>query len=760
MTLSRARISRTNPNLDIADVILQGDGADDIQTDIPISHPYVGRGWGIRAGVETDSLILIDEDTKGSYKILGYLADSKFFKDGAENLTLPALYQAQTKYKVLKEGEIALQSKENSLVFLDYKGGINLSTSDGNSFSINKTTDSINLSSQNFKIQTEASLLRNGIVKRDLRTEEEKVEDLILDSLVLLQDDGDERLDLVGADPSHRVKDDFLTLQGVFDPSDAEPLILKIPGLKDVKKANLIVDNIKNPALTEYRIETNEFSDGINSLNLVNDQDIQKEGRLPLNLASRFVLGTVVNENGTIARFDYVFGSGDGKAHKEIWKLPSVNETHKSADFKVDLRKSIQDPTTLGSSEEWRVQSLDQFNAAIAYQLVLNTRGADHQGKIPSSTSIGSIWSFQVDKEGLTKWNIPASTSLKEPFRNGRSLLWNLDGSLTQSIGKENNSELPNITGKSWKEIPESAVKFVNTLEGRESRSLTLDLEGSEEKRVGMDSAGQSTMIQADGALAFYYGKFLKAEPSITKSPNSKLESPSKSGTREGVSIAGRTAGSVELDLGVDDTTNLQSLSVVTAGVSNLSLGKDEAKESLKVDASGSIRFQVAGGHKLELITANNQTFNDGIILTHGTGSLIQIDKNGVITIRNSEANSNIIMSAEGDITAINTSGKISLGMDGTIGLGSAEAGIDISPTLGVVLRTRGGSFTLAPSGKVDIAANSGCTVTGTFFHANTTSTLLSPGAATSPFTVAAAGPGLIDVLDGTAIAGFPSIKA
>lgn len=760
MVLSRARISRINPNLDIVDVILQGDGADDVQTDVPLSQPYAGRGWGIRAGIETDSLIIIDQDSRGSYKILGYLGDSKFFKDGAENLTLPRIYQLQTKYKVLKEGEIVLQSKENSQVFLDYKGGIKLSTSDGNSLAINKATDSVYLTSQNVKIQTEASLLRNGLVKRDLRTEEEKIEDLVLDSLVLLENDNDERLDLVGADPSHKLKDDFITLQGVFDPTDSEPLILKIPGLKDIKKASLIVDNVKNPALAEYRLEVNEFSDGVSSLNLVSDEDLQKEGRLPLNLAARQTFGTLVNENGTLARFDYIFGSGEGKAHKEIWKLPSINETHRSVDFRVDLKKSIQDSSRLGSSEEWRIQSLDQFNAAIGYQLLLNTRGADHQGKIPSSTSIGSLWSFQVDKEGLTKWNIPASTSLKEPFRNGRSLLWNLDGSLTQSIGKENNQELPNITGKSWDQVPESVVKFVNVLPGRESRSLTLDLEGSEERRLGMDSAGQSSMLQADGALAFYYGKFLAGEPSITKSPSSKLESPSKSGTREGVSIAGRTAGSVELDLGVDDTTNLQSLSLVTAGVSNLSLGKDEVKDSLNLDAAGNVRIKVAGGHKLELLTASNQSFSDGIILTHGTGSLIQIDKNGVITIRNSEANSNIIMSAEGDITAINTSGKISLAMDGTIGLGSAQAGIDISPTLGVVLRTAGGSFTLSPTGKVDVAATGGCTVTGTFFHANTTATLLSPGAASSPFTVAAAGPGMIDVLDGTSIAGFSTVKA
>jgi hypothetical protein len=102
----------------------------------------------------------------------------------------------------------------------------------------------------------------------------------------------------------------------------------------------------------------------------------------------------------------------------------------------------------------------------------------------------------------------------------------------------------------------------------------------------------------------------------------------------------------------------------------------------------------------------------------------------------------------------------MTLGIDGSVSLGGPLAGIDISPTAGVIMRTVGGSISLNPAGKVEIAANLGCTITGPFSHLNTTGIALGAGAATSPYFVAASGPGFIDPLTGHATGGFPAIKA
>lgn len=188
-------------------------------------------------------------------------------------------------------------------------------------------------------------------------------------------------------------------------------------------------------------------------------------------------------------------------------------------------------------------------------------------------------------------------------------------------------------------------------------------------------------------------------------------------------------------------------------------------KDSLKIEASGNIKMKVAnGGHKFEMTAFDSPGFRNGIKLQHGglSSSLFQIDANGTIMLRNSLINSNIIMSPLGAITIMNLAGKISLGVDGSIGLGGAAAGIDISPLGGVVIRTAGGSMSLDPIGKIEMACNAGLTITGSFAHMNTTATLIGAGAATSNLFVAAIEPGKsLDPLTGNlcSVSGFSTIK-
>jgi len=282
---------------------------------------------------------------------------------------------------------------------------------------------------------------------------------------------------------------------------------------------------------------------------------------------------------------------------------------------------------------------------------------------------------------------------------------------------------------------------------------------------MGADFAGQSLMVQADGGHSFYYGKYKHTENSVvSKISTVGLESPSKSGIRLGTSISGRTEGSVELDIGANESNNLQSVALNASGMMSITIGQDKVKDSLILNTAGNIKLKVNnGGHKFEMLSASSPgAFKNAIVLQHGglTQSVIQIDANGVITLRNAAFNTNIMISAKGDVNLITPGGKISLGLDGSVGIGGALAGIDISPTAGVILRTAGGSISLNTLGKVEVAANTGFTVTGPFAHLNTTGVLLSPGAALSPFNVAAAGPGFLDPLTGDFTGGFSTIKA
>lgn len=725
---------------------------------INMTQPYVGRGWGIRVGVEPDSTVLLQDDDSGESYVLGYIPDKKFFKTVA--LEEDAAARNAPKFKELQDGEIAIQSIANSILFLNQLGNISLETAEGAGLFINRSTDTINqLSVSNIQM-SEGAIVTSGPVRRDTRTAKEQEEDIFLSSAVGFDFDRQELTDIIGVNPTHSLSTDVDSIKATFDPETGETPLSKIPVLKDLPFVQKIVSKIKNPALTEYTIDVNEFSDGVASLNIGTlSPDQKKAGFLPPNFASRLALGTVVDEVGRISRFDYSFSSPKG--HGDIWKN-NENSKQESVDYKIDPKKSVRTVESLGDSSHWVVNDVSRFNTAIAFQLILNTRGADHKGKVAGAQP-GSIWSFQVDKEGMTKWNVPAATNLGglEQARKGRSLLWNLDGSITQSVGMEDSQDLEKITGKGKKS------GFVNTLTPRRNRSWTADFEGNIEWRLGKDTIGQSMMIEADGGLAFYYGKYSANEPSVAaESGTSGLDSPSISGKRVGTSISGVTEGSVEFNIGVNSAQTAQSVALVTSGVMQIALGQDKTNTSLKVDAAGSVAFKVLnGGHKIELLSNQAKgAFKDGIRIQHGgpNQSVIQIDSKGVITLRNSLANSNIIMSANGDINLINITGtKISLAADGTVSLGSGLAGIDISPTSGVVLRTPGGSISLNSAGKVEIAANLGFSVTGLQAHLNTTGVLFGPGAATSPYRVAVTGGGLgMDPLTGHSESGFSLIGA
>lgn len=757
MSIRKAKVSFVNHVTGVGTLSPIGVRAATIPN-VNMTQPYAGRGWGIRVGIEPQTTVLIQDDDSGESHVIGYIPEKKFFKTNV--IEEDAAARNAPKFKELLDGEIALQSIANSVLFFDQLGNISLESAEGSGFYIHRSTDTVNqLSVSNIQI-TEAAVVTSGPVRRDTRTTKEKEQDVFLSSSIGYDFDRLEFTDIIGVDPEYLLSTDTDSMKASFDPETGESPLSRIAGLKDFPFTKKIVSKIKNPAITEYTVEVNEFSDGIASLNMGSlTPDQKKAGFLPPNFAARLALGTVVDEVGRISRFDYSFSSAKG--HGDLWKN-NANSKQESVDFKIDSKKSVRTAESLGADSHWVVSNAARFNTAIAFQLILNTRGADNKGKIPGAQP-GSLWSFQVDKEGMTKWNIPAATNLNglEQSRKGRSLLWNLDGSITQSVGIEDSQDLEKITGKG------KDSKFVNTLTPRRGRSWTADFEGNIEWRLGKDTIGQSMMMEADGGLAFYYGKYTANEPSVAAdSGTSGLDSPSVSGKRVGSSISGVTEGSVEFKIGTNSAQTAQSVALVTSGLMRIALGQDKTNTSLKIDSAGSMTFKVVnGGHKIELLSNQaKDAFKDGIRIQHGgpNQSLIQIDAKGVITLRNSLANSNIIMSANGDINLINITGtKISLAADGTIGIGSGLAGIDISPSSGVVLRTPGGSISLNPAGKVEIAANLGFSVTGLQAHLNTTGVLFGPGAASSPYRVAVTGGGLgMDPLTGHSESGFSLIGA
>ena len=120
MNIRKATISRINHLTGIADIVFHTDSRNSqLRSDLQLTQPYAGRGWGIRSGVESSSICIVAEDADHKPYIVGYLTDDSFHRDGAEaDLNdLSESFQIEPKFKTLREGEIALQSKANSNVF-------------------------------------------------------------------------------------------------------------------------------------------------------------------------------------------------------------------------------------------------------------------------------------------------------------------------------------------------------------------------------------------------------------------------------------------------------------------------------------------------------------------------------------------------------------------------------------------------------------------------------------------------------------------
>lgn len=750
MEIRRAKIKNINKSDNTATIEYTA-GYDIVVKNVKLPMPYAGQGYGIHVGYDVDDIVLVGEDLNKEVYILCTLQDDRLlpiltYKDVEQ---LDVIYNNKPRYYPIDTGEILLQCKELSNILLDKYGSITLQTPSSSLISIDNINELILISSLNQIINSESGVINFGLIRRDIRTKQEKLEDFVTDNIISNNPESFLKKYIIGVDPKYFNGEHY----GLFDlDSDIPPFIKnKVNGLYNIPNSDKIIDNIKNPALNELSILINEFSDGVNLINKEFDYTNKRRGYLDPNLMAKFILGTVVDEKGRIPRFDYVFGDfeqnkkrkGIGKGHGRIWILPGINENNNSVDFKYDKDRNVNSKDIeLNDTHRWEVTDISKFNASIGLELVLNTRGADNNGVVVDDKNIGSKYYIGIDKEGLTKINIPAATSLNEKYRSGRSLLFNSDGSITLSIGKEygrdfneksvvvgyydkNYSEFYNKNAKyaSRQENNNKNDIFLNYNRDRENHSITADLEGAVELRVGKKSTGESIMLECDGGFSFYLGKLNNEGNSVAIPDDILLSKPNKNSKRKGYSLQGRLDGALELDIGKSDGD--QSISLNASSVAKLSINQDNIGNSLNIDASGSVSIDVkSGGHRFLIASSSlkNQLANS-IVLQHGgpTKSIIMIDPSGKIILRNSVANSQIIIDNNGNITMINSTGaNVNITSTGIIECNNGLSRFRLDPTNGVTLSAGSNLFQVSLSGNIDIITSGAVNISASSINLNT----------------------------------------
>jgi len=258
------------------------DSVSDSRKSIPISHPYVGRGWGVRVGIEPGTVVAIGFGEGETPFVIGYWTNSAFETDDPE--TQPEIREDEFPFRRIREGEIILQSKLDSVIALNELGDVVLETADGNVIEIDNETDTILQKSAQNRVITEAGETIVGMVKRDRRTEKQKKEDALISTLTVLGSDLDLYSDIIGGDN--------LNEGSSFHPTD-------------------------NRALTEYHSRILEYADSCLDADLYESYETPRRDEFGFlmtkmgtnkysseNELIEIYMGTKVNDKGRIVGFD------------------------------------------------------------------------------------------------------------------------------------------------------------------------------------------------------------------------------------------------------------------------------------------------------------------------------------------------------------------------------------------------------------------------------------------------------------------------
>lgn len=497
---------------------------------IPYPLPYAGKGWGILVGPEEGSMVAVGYDRQNRPWILSYRPIVAYFNSDVEGI--PFIGVNDFPYRRPEAGEVVLQSKSNSAVELNKRGDVRLETVDGTYFELNKELETIIQQSVDTLTVSEAGVVKTGLVRRDIREESEREADALFGNTFGINTAEILFSNVIGKDPQYEQQEaEKGSAKGLYDPSDLR---------------EGIEVTTRNPALVESHFELEEYADSNVGIDEIQLTDAQKSiGKMQVNRLMDIKTGTIVNELGKILRFDYNFGKGN-QGHGDIYKA--------SKDFFFNKINTLRSSVVSEDYEKF-ISELAKINAGIMFQLLMHTKGADFQGSLESETFRGALWSLLVDKEGLTKLEIPAATNLGdeagEPGRAGKSLLANLNGSMTLGLGKEK-SEDTSVNNVLNSEVAHST-------KGRKDRSLTIDAEGNVEMLIGADEEKkQSIMFATDGSIEAKIGKDTDNEQSIRVTTEGGIfvtvNAADASGDAINLNVTGNATVKVDGDTKIDTT--------------------------------------------------------------------------------------------------------------------------------------------------------------------------------------------------------------
>lgn len=355
----------------------------------PIPHLYAGHGGGVLIGPEKDTMVIVASGPGEKWYIVGFVPDLTFFGDldNAANIRYN-----ESPYPRLGQGEVALKGRTGQTITLTNDGNLSLDAnigSKGASLELSPFSGGLFVRTDNIYRFTEAGREVEGVVKRDINDVENIT---LLGGMDFLAGEAyDELLTMIGRSPVDEVH---------------------------ARTAILSKETVRNPALIEKREIIYEYADSfgvkgfdkeIDSMKKVDPQNLQvsienlqvdpttREHRrsdvLDLNLRNynhliERIQGTVVDIYGNILDIN-----------RNIIKVPSVEGF-----------------STIGDNRDLAHLRLmyDYLRRSIKYHFEINSRkplsATEPSAQITGIGKDHSRFSIDIDAEGFTKINIPASS--------------------------------------------------------------------------------------------------------------------------------------------------------------------------------------------------------------------------------------------------------------------------------------------------------------------------------------------------------------
>ena len=634
----------------------------------PIPHPYAGRGGGIFVGFEKDVRVLVAMAPSEQPYIIGIVPDRSLYfqQDGVPNAPLFG-----TEYPEVERGEIRFSGPTGSRIDLLSDGNIAIDAGIGNDaadIELSNITGSLFIRTNNICQFTEAGRHIESVIRRDLNEEED-------------QDDTDTF--------------DFLTGE-VYDS------ILSDIGRSPIDEVQLRTSQIsrsvvRNPALVEKRDITYEYANSFNVGNLTKE-------------AQAMTAVTSANVNETIK---YIQTDRSMREHRrtDVFDLNLRNYNHlmeKIEGTVVDVYGNVLDinrhiikvpeveeiDTKNNSIAEHGLRRMYSYlRRSIKYHFEINSR-KETSAIDPSTTNPAynakdhSRWSLDVDGEGLTKINIPASSETGNIPVLSRYIVSRDENNPDDGRYRENNRHDVKILQFGAKDGNNFSGQ---TIDNAEYLPETVDGKSVTAGTAFHDLMNIASSILEEGKLRDPKAEGGTAVPSMTDKINNKI--PEMTGqtfqptANENANAGGRSLhanldGSIEMSIGAD-TADRKSLVLDLAGGVIAHYGRDRNGRSIIHQTDGDVIIQVGGPGITDdrFKESDNSDTEDrpGRVEIHlnrpgssATNQKIIIDENG-ITI---DIIGNGIFQASGDLT-ITAGGKLLLNGERVFTHGSVDSSVD-----------------------------------------------------------------------------------